>query len=337
MTSPFSFSTFHIDEHMSYPNFASTTASRPGKISWNACLATTRAGGSYVREMAKLAFRSVFHLQESRAWLDYWNSSPYLSQLATLQPRLIKKIYRPYLFRQLDCKQRASALKSHYNFIVQRELDSLVWRAAQMPVLLSTLAGRSGQSYRLELVAIEHMEREGELVLQLTSDGVVIYSVAFTFVATGAARQLAVGCLQGGRADDALARIRAATRDLAGLRPKTLLIRVLQQLGSSCQCTGLNLVGNANRVMLQQMRKGRVIADYDSSWCELGGQRQADGNFALDCGFPVPPDLSAIASNKRSEARRRHALVTSAADDACAVFLAPRGMQAFHGDAILLK
>lgn len=62
---------------------------------------------------------------------------------------------------------------------------------------------------------MEQMEREGELMLQLLSDGVIIYSVAFTFLANDVPPAVAIGCLQGGRSDDALEKIR--------LRPATCL------------------------------------------------------------------------------------------------------------------
>ena len=286
-------------------------------IAWNASLSTARPGLPYLRELLKLAARVAFNRQATRAWLSYWNSSTFLTQLASAQPGILKKIYRPYLFSELDCAQRVAALCSHYDFIMQRQLGGLVTRAAQAPVVLVQFAGKSAQQYRLELVAITRMEREGELVLQLCDAAAVIFSVAFTFVGAGRDLQLAVGCLQGGRAPDARERIRIATRDWHGLRPQTLLMRALQQIGSALGCSTVEMVGNDNRVMLQQIRKGRVMADYDNSWSELGAQRQSNGNFTLSCAAIAAPDLTQIASSKRSEAKKRHHLLVGVADLAC--------------------
>lgn len=67
-------------------------------------------------------------------------------------------------------------LTSHYDFIAKRGLGALVLRAALRPVQLAEISGKSGSLYQLELVAMGQMEREGELVLQLLSDEVVIYT-----------------------------------------------------------------------------------------------------------------------------------------------------------------
>ncbi|MFL6658700.1 MAG: DUF535 family protein [Massilia sp.] len=293
------------------------TVQLSSEITWNTGVSTTRPGLAYLRETLKFAVRAAFHTQATRAWLAYWNSSPFLTQLARSQPAVLKKIYRPYLFRQLDCQQRLAVLTSHYDFIVARKLGKQVVRATHAPLVLHAFSGKSDRPYRLELVALTCMEREGELVLQLCDEDTIIFSVAFTFHGVGQQVQLAVGCLQGGRAADARERIRVVTRDCHGLRPQTLLMRVLQQLALAFGCEQLQLVGNDNRVMLQQLRKGRVLADYDSSWQELGALRQADGNFTLACAKPAPPDLAEIASHKRSEAKKRYQLLASVADQTC--------------------
>ena len=288
------------------------------QITWRSVLNTCASRSDFAREGIKLALRAARYPTITRHWFSFWNSSEFLVRLAAVQPRVIKKIYRPYLFAHLTCCQRYSVLASHYEFVTQRLLAASTLRAAFSPLSLHRFHGRSGQPYRLELVAANYMEREGELVLQLVCEDVVLFSVAFTFIQLAGCVQIGVGCLQGSRTEDALERIRFSTRDLFGLRPKTLLMRVLQHIGHTHGCDTMQLVGNDNRVMLQQMRKGRVIADYDSSWLELGAHRQDDGNFLLPCEAIRSPDFAKIASNKRSEARKRHELLLTIGDETCA-------------------
>ena len=293
-------------------------------IALKASLARTRPGLSYLRESVKLAVRAGINFSATRKWVPYWNSTPLLSQLARAQPGVLKKIYRPYLSGRFDCKQRLAVLTSHYDFIAGHGLGALVLRAALAPVQLAEFSGKSGGLYQLELVAMERMEREGELVLQLLSEGVVIFSVAFTFFAHNVPPTIAIGCLQGGRSDDALDKIRFATRDLFGLRPKTLMVRLVQQVGREFGCRDLLLVGNANRVLHQQIRKGRLSADYDVSWIELGAHLRMDGDFELPCAALAEPDLATIASSKRSEAKKRYVLLMGAARATCAALRTPR-------------
>jgi uncharacterized protein VirK/YbjX len=293
-------------------------------ISLKTGLVDTRPGLSYLRESVKLVVRARINSEATRKWIPYWNSTLLLTQLATAQPGVLKKIYRPYLSARLGCKQRLAVLTSHYDFIDKHGLGALVLRAAMRPVQLAEFSGRSGSLYKIELVAMEKMEREGELVLQLLSDGEIVYSVAFTFLAHEVHPAVAIGCLQGGRSDDVLGRIRFVTRDLFGLRPKSLMARLVQQIGLEFDCRDLLLVGNVNRVMHQQIRKGRVSADYDASWIELGARPQIDGDFVLPCAPMTEPDLATIASSKRSEAKKRYALMVSIADVTCKTLKMPQ-------------
>lgn len=289
-------------------------APRAGAITLHTGLAERRSGLSYLRESLKLSVRAHANPAATRAWVPYWNSSPLLTALARAQPGVLKKIYRPYLSNRLRCGQRLDVLMSHYDLIERHGLGELVLAAAHAPVLLAEFAAKSGGLYRIELVAMERMEREGELVLQLSTEGVVIFSVAFTCFDEHGAQAVAIGCLQGGRSADALDKIRSATRELFGLRPKTMMVRLVQHIGHQLGCRDLLLVGNRNRVVHQQIRKGLVSADYDGSWTELGATERMDGDFVLPCGALAEPDLSAIASNKRSEARKRFALLSEVAD-----------------------
>jgi uncharacterized protein VirK/YbjX len=77
------------------------------------------------------------------------------------------------------------------------------------------------------------------------------------------------------------------------------------------------MVSNRNRVIYKAIRNGRVLADYDQLWEELGARKRLDGDWELDCAPVAAPDLDSIPSRKRSEARKRHEVVSSIADQVC--------------------
>jgi uncharacterized protein VirK/YbjX len=56
------------------------------------------------------------------------------------------------------------------------------------------------------------------------------------------------------------------------------------------------------------------MADYDQFWDEMGAERMADGDFRMPCAPVQAPDLEAIPSKKRSEARKRYELVLMLAE-----------------------
>lgn len=261
----------------------------------------------------KLQVRALAHPLLTRGWLQALNSHGALRELAQMQPRLLHKIYRPYLSSRLTQRQRLAALVSHYRFVLQHGLAPVVAQATSGRVELASFAGKSGAVYQIDLRAIVPMEREGELVLQLRCGDTLVSSVAFSFLADGHQACVGIGCLQGPQCGDGLELAREATRDLHGLRPKNLLVRLVQQLGYAYGCSQLLLVGNDNRAVLKQIRKGRVHADYNALWMEMGAQPRSDGDYALACCPLMAPVMEEIASKKRSEARKRHELLASVA------------------------
>lgn len=259
----------------------------------------------------KLHCRAIAAPGRTRGWLALLNSHPALRELAALQPRLIHKIYRPWLSKRLCPQRRSTALAEHYRFIVQQGMGEAVIQAARDGLQLASFTGKSGAHYTIELRAVVPMEREGELVLQLMCQGTLVYSLAFSFVLEGLLHQVGIGCVQGPQCGAGLDLGREATRDLHGLRPKNLLVRLASQLGHAFGCERLLLVGNYNRtVCAKSVRKGKVMACYDSLWQELGASQRPDGDWQMGCAPLQAPDMEEIPSKKRAEVRRRHDLMT---------------------------
>jgi uncharacterized protein VirK/YbjX len=267
----------------------------------------------YWRELLKLKARALVHRGATRRWLHLLNSHPAFSEYVKSSPRLLYKIYRPYLTSTLSMDARLDALASHYQFIFQRGLGPTVALASHSGVTLALCEGKSGIAYQLKLRAVGTLEREGELALQLCQHETVLCTIGFSFAWRFEAMAVSVGCIQGGKAETTREAIRCATRELHGARPKQLLVTLVRYLGHAFGCRELYLVSNANRVVHGAMRQGRVRADYDQLWQEMGGARLPDGDWMLPC-TPLPAlDLDSVVSKKRSEARRRHDLMTALA------------------------
>ena len=275
----------------------------------------SRKGLSRFRECIKLFVRGYMNYPETKLWIQFWNSDPKLNRIAVSSPSIVKKIFRPYFSRRLTCSARLQAIVSHYRFVVAQGLEGLVLASIYSPIILVEFFGKNGKQYQLELVSSNVMEREGELTLQLRFEEMVIYSIAFLFLCEGDGYSIGIGCLQGGRTQNALDLIRQTTRDMYGLRPKTFLVKVVQTLGAQFNCINLRLVENKNRVVTQPLKKGKVKADYDQSWRELKATRSEFGDYVLPCVELNPPTYPDLPSSKRSEARKRHMFLCSVAHE----------------------
>jgi len=293
---------------------------------------TIRAGAAgftgfkHLRERLKLAVRARVHRRVTSSWLELLNSHPLFAELVKASPRLVYKIYRPYLSNTADTYGRLAMLRAHYRHVFRNGMGPLTVQAARGAVTLARIEGKSGLPYMLQLRAIEPMEREGELVLQLLQGTELVTSCAFSFLESEGqgGMVLGVGCMQGPKGERGLQLIKDATRELHGQRPKNLMVKLLSQIAHDHDCTELRLVGNANRAVCGATRQGKVHADYDTLWLELGASVRADGNFALTSEPICAPDLAAIASKKRSEARKRHETLCELAQAMSISLHAPR-------------
>jgi len=283
----------------------SSRSGKSARVTLYTCVAHSRPGLSQWAKRIKLTARGMRHYRITRNWLAYWNATPMRAELAKATPRLLQKIYRPYQSLRLRSQDRFNVLVSHYDFIFQRGLGALVLRAARSQVLLGSFSGKTDSVYEIRLSAIAALDREGELTLDLYSDQRRLFSIAFTFYKSESIWCIGLGCLQGPRGNDAQERVRHATRDMFGLRPKALMTRLVREIGRAYGCKNVILVGNKNRVLCHQVHTGKVLADYDEFWQEMGAMRRPDGDHQLPCDDIPIPNLQDVPSHKRSEARKR--------------------------------
>ncbi|RZT08699.1 hypothetical protein SAMN05216319_2885 [Duganella sp. CF402] len=281
-------------------------------------------GLKQLRETLKLSVRAAVHRRATYGWLELLNSHPLFADLVKARPRLLYKIYRPYLSNTMPIGDRLALLRAHYRHLFRLGLGPLTVQAARGAVTLARIEGKSGLPYQLQLRAIEPMEREGELVLQLLQQDELVYSCAFSFVHGDDGMALGIGCMQGPRGEHGLQLIKDATRELHGLRPKNLMLKLLSQFAHDHGCATLRLVSNANRVVCSATRQGKVHADYDALWQELDAEARTDGDYQLASEAICAPDLAAIASKKRSEARKRHETLCELAQAMTVSLRAPR-------------
>ncbi|BEV14453.1 VirK/YbjX family protein [Herbaspirillum sp. DW155] len=267
----------------------------------------TRPLLSRLARQCKLRARALLYPRQTRRWLAFWNKTSTHAALALATPRLLHKIYRPYQSLRLRQPQRLDILTSHYDFIIGHSLAPLVLQASRRPIPLGRFQGKSGQDYEVRLAAISSLDHEGELALHLYCGQEHLFSTAFTLCRQGAGWIVRIGCLQGAGSANSREQIRRATRDLFGLRPKALMVRLVRAIGAGFGCARVVLVSNGNRVSNRRSKKGRVHADYDAFWQELGAARRSDGDYELPCE-EAAPNLQDLPSRKRAEGRQRQAL-----------------------------
>jgi uncharacterized protein VirK/YbjX len=280
---------------------------------------------------SRMLLRSLINLGPTIKVLDaLWSSKPLLAVLQQ-HPYLVEKIHRPYSYKSLDADARAARLTAHYQFVLRQPGTNLLLAAMQSDVILAELAGKSGRNYRLLLGSAQALPKEGELILRLECDGFTLLKAAFVCGDRNGVPGMIIGCWQGNNCPTSRDRMREATRDLCGLRPRDLLLIGMQATGAACGLQDMAGVGDREHIYRHWRKRRRIIQSYDAVWTDMGGIEGEDGLFSLPLDHQQRP-LNAYPSNKRGAAARRHALEDQAQGQLMAAFAASQAdqQQAIH-------
>jgi len=261
------------------------------------------------RERWKIKLGKLIFPKETLRWFRYVHKHTYLMSAASDFPKLLTKIYRPYVDRSYDCKGRVDHLIQHYQLAEKLNLDNLISKAIDQALIIFDSQTKNGQVFQILFKAITDGHREGEIEFQLNWDGKIIYTLTCSFVKLDIGLALKVAKIQGSSLDSAKDLIKELTKASYGARPQTLLLEAAKNFAFVIGCKAIILVGNNNRVALNPLRRGRISADYDGVWVEHGAIPLSNGDFQIT---KLEDDylnaLSEVASHKRSMYRNRYKL-----------------------------
>ena len=298
-----------------------TTWQTPGQLSPNMALlnkllrtaALVHPGDDWSDRLSRIKY-CVRGLASSRRTNEFFSvlSAPKLAQVAIRNPRILSKLQRPYLHRDLNGQQRLAALSYHYRFVDRQFLAAGI-EAIYSPAGLSlaALSSLAAGAFTLRLMYRDEFEKEGDLSLVFCdeSDGGMLFSLTFCVHAALAGQpEIFIGGLQGCRPVNERERIVTITRAMHGLRPKALLIFAAQQLAGFWQIPGIRAVSNAGHIYRHYRKRKRIAASYDEFWAECGGTSGGDETFVLPAR-PVERAAETLKSGKRQMYRRRYAML----------------------------
>lgn len=270
----------------------------------------------------KTAYRRKFMLRSlttplsTARLLSELAKHPRLMQMLQVQPGLPCRLHRPWLTVNMDRQRALESLSWHYQTISRQLPPTLInGYLSKQGVVLLTLNGKNEQQFTVRLCADAFMDKEGEATLVFCdSQNTVLAEMTFTLCQFEGKATLFIGGLQGAKAHVPHELIQGATKACHGLFPKRLLVEAAMTLGTAFPVEQIVAVSNATHIYrswrYRKKKEGKLLADYDSFWLSIGGEKQDNGNFMLPLAMPRKP-MEEIASKKRSEYRRRYELLDS--------------------------
>ena len=264
----------------------------------------------------KFMLRSLVSPFSTARLLASLAKQPRLMQILQVQPGLPCRLHRPWLTVSMNRRNALEALNGHYQTMSQHLPVALLkgYLSSQGMTLL-TLTGKDEQQFTIRLCADAFMDKEGEATLTFCNhQNTVLAEMTFTLCPFEGKSTLFIGGLQGAKAHVPHELIQGATKACHGLFPKRLLVEAVMTLGTAFPVEQILAVSNATHIYrswrYRKKKEGKLLADYDSFWRSLGGERRESGHFALPLTMPRKP-MEEIASKKRAEYRRRYELLDS--------------------------
>jgi len=266
----------------------------------------------------KYLFRSLVCPYQTLKLADAIVHEPVMREILTIQHTLPSKIHRPYLYGGMPVAARVEAIISHYRF-AQHLPHPLLRQAllSQQGSELLSFEGKCGERFSITMACTGRCEREGEVNLFFSQDGIKLAVVTFTVCEQQGKKVVIIGGIQGAHRDTPHELIRSATKANYGLFPKRLL---LETLALFCRATGIVQIqavsdkGHIFRSWRYRLKKKSLFhASYDEFWQTLNAVPMSSPLYCLPTTFARKP-LEEIASKKRSEYRKRYELLDALAE-----------------------
>lgn len=261
----------------------------------------------------KYLFRTFLAPRQTLRYLNILTRHQYFSTLLSAQKTLPSKIHRHYLHLGLNTASRVDAITYHYEFIDRlcgQHLGQALLSAEKTPLI--HLTGKDGEAVIVSASSAGGAEREGECTLWLEVEGTPLASVTFCVTHSQQQQAIVIGGLQGARRNVPHEAIKMATKACYGLFPKRLLMETLWLLAERQNIKIIYGVSDRSHVfrgLRYRMSKSKKFhASYNEFWGSIGGVKYNEHLFLLPLSLERK-DINIIASKKRSEYRKRYALL----------------------------
>lgn len=281
-------------------------------LAWNAYIGESR----FVRwkQAIRWSLAMVFQTSVADSWFKSLDSPEINLHLQT-NPRLGLKPFRVYQSTRWNGAQRMKVIRETYQWLAGSgsSLNDAVLTGD--PTTIASFQLRDFGFAEIRAGRDNRFRKEGEITLSLRLQGEPDFLIAMAISAEildSGEWAMRIGCLQGGSGATRSV-IRDVTKAMHGMRPKSLLIFIAQEIAQLTQISCLLGAGGD----IQAHRRKRAIYipflhgldfDYDTMWIEASGRRGPDGWFRIPLGYQRK-SKEKMKPNKRAIYERRFLLL----------------------------
>ena len=272
------------------------------------------------KQLNKIYFHLLLDIPFAKKWFSLIQSEEYKWVLSH-RPRIYFKPFRVYMSTKWGKKERTKALLSCYAFIKQRPLLKRMLET-DTPIKLAEFTMKyNDEKGQIYLGYNNRYRKEGELVVSLHCDSYqeAICEASFLIDKENEEWVCRIGCVQGNKNTESENAIKELQKQMYALRPKALMIFIIQELSRQLGCTTLYGVGSKIQahnkkhfIHIEWLHK--LSFSYDTLWKEADGTPDKDGWFKLPIEM-LRKSIEEIKSSKRSLYRNRYEMLDKIAEE----------------------
>ena len=249
----------------------------------------------------------------ARCWLQYPHTRRWFATLAGLPagitdgvPRIFSKLQRPYVSARWKTPERLAALEHHYARLAS-SLSPEAVRELFGPGIVVAAFDDGEVRYDFSLVYDGRFEKEGDITLAMhrRPDGARIGSLTFVIAPDGAGSQMIIGCIQGPNTDVAGDPVKEAAKAMHGMRPKSTLVFLAQEIARAWEIPRLTGVADSAHIYRHAAKRKDIRFGYDAFWEECEGVAGESGFWNLPAETVERP-REEMKPNKRPMYARRY-------------------------------
>lgn len=248
------------------------------------------------------------------------------SKVLQRKPSVFGFIAWPYINNEWSLQERFNRIATHYKII--GNYPAIISEIIDKPKCLVDLNSFS-KGLKVYVDKADWFIREGELVLTLFQDELRVVSVPIIFSYHRNASCIMIGAIQGIHkgisSNDSLEIFKQISKDLHGLRPRSVMIEVIKSIGRQLDIETILAISDEFHQKrhpyfgLATSSDQSIKTKYDNVWLEHGGVYRDGGFYSI----PLEPRLKALSdvkAKKRAMYRRRNELISSISHKISEVF-----------------
>lgn len=265
-----------------------------------------------MKRRLKFKLRQSLFRSELAEVLQYFRAHQ-LTSLLKMDPSLLLKCTRAYLWADLNGQQRMAGQLSFFEWLQTKFSLPFVLSFFETERVSIGKIQHGGADFDIMLGSARGLGREGELMVTLHINGTLLMRSSVSVLPAkmlglpGDGHAMFVGGFQGVSNTKDL--IKQATQALERTKPSFILLNALQAMAQAWGLVGIVGVADKQHAYASYFSLSkRISMSYDDLWQQFGAtEKTAEGQWLLPLVWEPRPEHE-VESKKRSALKRRNAM-----------------------------